>query len=80
LRLAVTAYLHAVDRQEAAHNRFYRLPGHAHVTGSDMESEQREFEAQYLVLSSLLPGAGQLRLKYGLANPFPGLLRTSLRQ
>jgi Domain of unknown function (DUF4375) len=80
LRAAVAAYLQAVDEWEATYNRYYRLPGHAHVVSSDMESEQREFEAQRLVLSSLLARAGQLCLKYGLANPFPRLLRSSLGQ
>jgi hypothetical protein len=80
LRAAVAAYLQAVDEWEATYNRYYRLPGHAHVVSSDMESEQREFEAQRLALSSLLPRAGQLCLKHGLANPFPRLLRSSLGQ
>jgi hypothetical protein len=80
LRAAVAAYLQAVDRWEATHNRYYRLPGYGHVISSDMESEQREFEAQHRILSSLLPRAGQLCLKHGLANPFPGLLRSSLGQ
>ena len=80
LRAAVAAYLQAVDEWEATYNRYYRLPGHAHVVSSDMESEQREFDAQRLVLSSLLPRAGQLCLQFGLANPFPRLLRSSLGQ
>lgn len=80
LRASVAAYLQAVDQWEATYNRYYRLPGQAHVTSSDMEFEQREFEAQHRILSSLLPRATQLCLKHGLANPFPGLLRSSLGQ
>ena len=38
LRAAVAAYLQAVDRWEATYNRYYRLPGHAHVVSYDMES------------------------------------------
>ena len=53
LRAAVAAYLQAVDQWEATYNRYYRLPGHAHVVSSDMESEQREFETQRRVLGSL---------------------------
>jgi len=67
LRAAVAAYLQAVDQWEATYNRYYRLPGHAHVVSSDMESEQREFETQRRVLGSLLPRAGQLCLQFGLA-------------
>lgn len=80
LRAAAAAYLQAVEQWEATHNRYYRLPGRGLGTSSDMESEQREFEAQHRILSSLLPRAGQLCLKHGLANPFPGLLRSSLGQ
>jgi hypothetical protein len=69
-----------VDRWEAAYNRYYRLPGYEHSISSDIEPEQREFEAQRRVLSELLPRAGQLCLKHGLANPFPGLMRSSLGQ
>ena len=80
LRAAVAAYLQAVDQWEVAYNRYYRLPGYAHITSSDIESEQRDFDAQQRFLSSLLPRAGQLCLKHGLANPLPGLLRSSLGQ
>jgi len=78
LRAAVIAYLEAVDRWEAAYRKYYRMPGHELATSSDMESEQREYEARRGGLELLLPRAGRLCLKYHLRNPFPSLLRTSL--
>ena len=80
LRTAVTTYLRAVDEWEATYNRYYRLPGHAHVVSPDMASEQRELEERRRLLQSLLPRTAQLCRKYGLANPFPGLLRSSFGQ
>jgi hypothetical protein len=80
LRASVSGYLQAVDRWEAAYNRYYRLSGYAHSLSSDMASEQRGFEARRHALESLLPRTGQLCQKYGMANPFPGLLRSSLGQ
>jgi hypothetical protein len=80
LRASVSAHLQAVDRWEAAYNRYYRLPGYAHSVSSDLESERREFDVQRRALESLLPRTGQLCQKYGMANPFPGLLRSSLGQ
>jgi Domain of unknown function (DUF4375)/HEAT repeats len=80
LRAATAGYLRAVDEWEEAYNRYYRLPEHAHTISSDMEQQQREYDAQHRNFKLLLPRAGQLCLKYGLANPFPGLLRSSLGQ
>jgi hypothetical protein len=78
LRAAVVAYLEAVDRWEAAYRKYYRMPGHELAISSDMESEQREYEARRGALELLLPRAGRLCLKHHLRNPFPGLLRTSV--
>jgi len=80
LRTAVAGYLEAVDAWEAAYNRFYRLPGQPYVVGSDMAAEQLELDKRRGILRELAPRAGQLCLKHGLANPFPGLLRSSLGQ
>src|SRR5437773_2533457 len=78
LRAAVVAYLEAVDRWEAAYRKYYRMPGHELTINSDMESEQREYEARRRGLELLLPRAGRLCLKYHVRNPFLSLLRTSL--
>ena len=69
-----------IDGWEAAYNRYYRLPGRAHAVSSDMESEQQRYQIQRSALSPLLARAGQLCREHGLANPFPGLLRSSLGQ
>ncbi|HLK67605.1 MAG TPA: hypothetical protein VKU19_29415 [Bryobacteraceae bacterium] len=78
LRTAVVAYLEAVDSWEAAYRQYYRMPGQELVVSSDMESQQREYEARRGALSLLLPRARRLCLKYHVRNPFPSLLRTSL--
>jgi len=78
LRAAVNAYLEAVDQWEAAYRKYHRMPGHELTISSDMESEQREYDARRRSLELLLPRAGRLCLKCRVRNPFPGLLRTSL--
>jgi hypothetical protein len=78
LRAAVVAYLEAVDAWEAAYRKYYRMPGEELPVSSDMELEQREYQARLGGLELLLPRAGRLCLKYHVRNPFPSLLRTSL--
>ena len=78
LRAAVLAYLQAVDRWEAAYQKYYRLPGHPQTISSDMQPVQREYEAQRRVLESMVPRALQLSLEHQLQNPIPGLLQISL--
>ena len=78
LQAAVGAYLEAVDQWEAAYRKYYRMPGRELPVSSDMESEQREYDARRRRLELLLPRATRLCLMYQVRNPFPGLLRTSL--
>jgi hypothetical protein len=78
LRAAVVRYLDAVDRWEAAYQKYYRLPGWAERVSSDLEAEQHEYETQRRTLEEMLPRAWRLCLKHRLRDPFPGLLRISL--
>src|SRR5690242_10437956 len=77
LRAATESYLSAVDRWEAAFQRYYRMPGAAAVS-ADVEPEQREYEACRRKLAAMLPRARRLCLKHQLSDPFSGLLRISL--
>jgi hypothetical protein len=74
LRLAVEAYLGAVDKWEAAFQNYYRLPGYS----NDLEAEHREYSACRRELEALLPHARRLCLKYELRDAFSGLVRISL--
>ena len=78
LRAAVVRYLAAVDRWEAAYQRYYRMPGWAEKVSADLEAEQREYETQRRTLEEMLPRARRLCLKHQLRDPFAGLLRLSL--
>src|SRR6266568_6792938 len=78
LRAAVVRYLAAVDRWEAAYQRYYRMPGWAEKVSADLEAEQREYETQRRTLEEMLLRARRLCLKYQLRDPFAGLLRLSL--
>ena len=78
LRAAVVRYLAAVDRWEAAYQRYYRMPGWAEKVSADLEAEQREYETQRRTLEEMLPRARRLCLKHQVRDPFAGLLRLSL--
>src|SRR6266576_5891815 len=78
LRAAVVRYLAAVDRWEAAYQRYYRMPGRAVRVSADLEAEQHEYETQRRTLQEMLPRARRLCLKHQLRDPFAGLLRLSL--
>src|SRR5258708_26722847 len=78
LRAAVVRCLAAVDRWEAAYQRYYRMPGWAERVSADMEAEQREYETQRRTLEEMAPRARRLCLKHQLRDPFAGLLRISL--
>jgi hypothetical protein len=78
LRAAIERYLTAVDRWEAAYQKYYRLPGYAEKIRNDLEPEQREYGEQRRELERMLPRARRLCLKYRLRDPFSGLLRIDL--
>jgi len=74
LRLAVERYLAAVDRWEAAYQKYYRLPGYS----PDLADEQREYRERRRELEALLPNARRLCLKYDLPQPFAPLVYVTL--
>jgi hypothetical protein len=78
LRSTVDAYLGAVDRWEAAYQRYYRVPDCSARVSADMEAEQREYNERRRELEALLPRARRLCLKQDLRDPFGGLIRVSL--
>ncbi|HEY2016279.1 MAG TPA: hypothetical protein VGH38_22400 [Bryobacteraceae bacterium] len=78
LRAAVEQYFQAVDRWEAAYQKYYRLPGYAAQGSDDLEPEYREYCARRSDFEAVLPRARRLCLKHQLRDPFSGLLRISL--
>jgi hypothetical protein len=78
LRAAIEQYLNAVDRWEAAYQKYYRLPGYAAKTRTDLEPENREYGERRRDLEGMLPRAWRLCLKHRLRDPFSGLLRIDL--
>jgi len=74
LRVAVEQYLAAVDRWEAAYQKYYRLPG----TSPDLEAEEREYRERRRELEAVLPHARRLCLKYDLPQPFAPLVYVTL--
>lgn len=77
LRSGIEAYFGAVDRWEAAYQKYYRMPGAATVS-PDLATEQREYDQRRRELEALVPRARRLCLKHQLPEPFSGLLRVSL--
>src|SRR5215471_14644630 len=78
LRDGVERYLAAVDQWESAYQKYYRLPGYASRISDDLEAEQRAYQERRRELESMLPRARRLCWRYGLQDPFSGLLRISL--
>jgi hypothetical protein len=78
LRAAIERYLSAVDRWEAAYQKYYRLPGYAAKIRNDLEPEHREYGERRRDLEGMLPRARRLCLKHRLRDPFSGLLRIAL--
>jgi len=80
LRAATAQYLAAVDAWEAAHRKYYRLAGPGCRVSSDLEEPQRVYLASRQRLAGLAPRARGMCFKYGLRDPWTGLIRTSLGQ
>jgi len=73
LRDAVEQYLRAVDSWEAAYRQYDRIPSGLHAGHhAYTEAHQR--------LMPLLPRARALSMKFGLRDPWSGLLHTALGQ
>ena len=80
LRAVAAEYLAAVDAWEAAHRKYYRVASPGCPISSDLEEPQRVYLASRKRLAELVPRARGLCFKYGLRDPWTGLIRTSLGQ
>ncbi len=80
LKCAVTRYLCAVDRWEAAYQKYYRLPGFSSKISDDLAGEQQEYEESRRSLEAIVPRARRLCFKYGIRDPWAGILRITLGQ
>ncbi len=80
LKCAVVRYLAAVDRWEAAYQKYYRLPGFASKVSDDLAEEQREYEESRRALEAVVPRARAMCFKYNLRDPWAGILRITLGQ
>jgi hypothetical protein len=77
LRAATDQFLAAVD---AGYRKYYRLADPARKVSADLEEPEKVYAASRRRLSVLAPRARGLCFKYGLTDPWTGLLRTSLGQ
>ncbi|MCC6394805.1 MAG: hypothetical protein IT167_29705 [Bryobacterales bacterium] len=73
LRDAVEQYLRAVDSWEAAYRQSARAP-------SGLPAEHHAYTEAHQRLMPLLPRARALSMKFGLRDPWSGLLHTTLGQ
>ena len=80
LRAATDQFLAAVDAWEAGYRKYYRLADPARKVSADLEEPEKVYAASRRRLSVLAPRARGLCFKYGLTDPWTGLLRTSLGQ
>src|SRR2546430_811583 len=80
LKCAVVRYLCAVDRWEAAYQKYYRLPGFTSKVSDDLAEEHREYLESRRALEAIVPRARGMCFKYGLRDPWAGLLRITLGQ
>src|SRR5262249_1905909 len=78
LGAAIDRYLRSVDEWEAAHQKYYRLPGYSRKISQDLESEARDYHGRRHELEEMLPRARRLCYRHRLREPFSGLLRISL--
>jgi hypothetical protein len=70
-------YLAAVDTWEAAFQRFYRLAS-PHQVSSDLEPEHQAYLAARKRLKEYQPRARRLCRRYGLRDPWAGILHIRL--
>jgi hypothetical protein len=80
LRHATEEFLHAVDEWEAAYRKYYRVISPSGKPSSDLAVQQRDYDAARARLMEMLPRARALCFKYGIRDPWTGLLRSSLGQ
>jgi len=80
LRGTVSRYLRAVDAWESAYRKFQRRHGHQSTLTPELDQAQGEYRAARKALEAGVPRARRLGLRYGVRDPWPGLLRVSMGQ
>ena len=80
LRQAAEEYIRAVDDWETAYRKYYRVVVPMGKIPTDMEEQQRAYDAARKRLAAMAPRARGLSYKHGLRDPWTGLLRSSLGQ
>ncbi len=80
LRQAVDRYFRAVDDWEKAYRKYYRLPDPKGRTPSDLLEQQASYDAARAQLVAMIPRARGLSFRYGLRDPWTGLIRSPLGQ
>jgi hypothetical protein len=80
LRQAAEQFFRAVDEWEAAYRKYYRLADPSGKPSSDLAGQQRDYDAARARLAAMLPRARGLCFKYGLRDPWTGLLHSALGQ
>jgi hypothetical protein len=80
LRQAAEQFFRAVDEWEIAYRKYYRLTDPSGKPSSDLEGQQRDYDAARTRLAAMLPRARGLCFKYGIRDPWTGLLHSALGQ
>ena len=80
LRQAVEQFFRAVDEWETAYRKYYRLADPSGKPSSDLAGQQRDYDAARTRMTAMLPRARGLCFKYGIRDPWTGLLHSALGQ
>ena len=80
LRQAAEQFFRAVDEWETAYRKYYRVVDSSGKPSSDLEGQQRDYDAARARLAAMLPRARGLCFKYGIRDPWTGLLHSALGQ
>jgi hypothetical protein len=80
LRQAAEQFFRAVDEWETAYRKYYRVVDPSGKPSSDLEVQQRDYDAARARLAAMLPRARGLCFKYGIRDPWTGLLHSALGQ
>jgi hypothetical protein len=80
LRQAAEQFFRAVDEWETAYRKYYRLADPSGKPSSDLAGQQRNYDAARARLAAMLPRSRGLCFKYGIRDPWTGLLHSALGQ
>jgi hypothetical protein len=80
LRGTVSRYLRAVDAWESAYRKFSQRKGYQPNVSVELDQAQSEYRAARKALEAGIPRARRLGLRYGVRDPWPGLLRVTMGQ